>query len=53
MPTLIARLNLFAAHCARHMEIVLALLLMGIVFMMILPLPTPLVDTLVGLNLCT
>lgn len=53
MPILIARLNLFAAHCARHMEIVLALLLMGIVFMMILPLPTPLVDTLVGLNLCT
>lgn len=53
MPTLIARLNLFAAHCARHMEIVLALLLMGIVFMMILPLPTPLVDVLVGLNLCT
>lgn len=53
MSTLITRLNIFAAHCARHMEIVLALLLMGIVFMMILPLPTPLVDTLVGLNLCT
>ncbi len=53
MEALIAKLTNLAAHCARHAEIVLALLLMGIIFMMILPLPTPLVDALVGLNLCT
>ena len=53
MENLIAKLTNLAAHCARHAEIVLALLLMGIIFMMILPLPTPLVDALVGLNLCT
>lgn len=53
MDSVIAKLTTLAAHCARHAEVALALLLMGIIFMMILPLPTPLVDGLVGLNLCT
>jgi len=53
MNSLIARLTRFAALLAGHAEVALAVLVMGIVFMMILPLPTPLVDGLIGLNLCT
>jgi type III secretion protein V len=41
----------FLQAVAKRNDLVLALLLICIVFMMILPLPTPLVDALIGVNL--
>ena len=41
----------FLRVVAKRNDLVLALLLICIVFMMILPLPTPLVDTLIAINL--
>lgn len=42
----------FLNKIARRNDVILAFLLICIVFMMILPLPTQLVDVLIGINLC-
>ncbi|MEM8796790.1 MAG: type III secretion system export apparatus subunit SctV [Pseudomonadota bacterium] len=42
----------FLTLLSKRNDVVLAFLLICIVFMMILPLPTILVDTLIGINLC-
>lgn len=42
----------FLAKLSKRNDVVLAFLLICIVFMMILPLPTALVDVLIGINLC-
>src|SRR5690554_6145594 len=41
----------FLIRAATRNDLVLAVLLMSIIFMMVLPLPTPLVDLLIGINL--
>ncbi|WP_085633497.1 MULTISPECIES: type III secretion system export apparatus subunit SctV [unclassified Pseudomonas] len=52
MNRLIQSLNRLALAVMRRTEIVGAVMVMAIVFMMILPLPTPLVDVLIALNIC-
>lgn len=44
-------MNAFFAQIAKRNDVVFAALLVSVVFMMILPLPTWLVDTLIGINL--
>ncbi|WP_018692205.1 type III secretion system export apparatus subunit SctV [Algicola sagamiensis] len=43
--------NSFASRLSQRKDIILAILLIAIVFMMILPLPTALVDVLIGTNM--
>ncbi|MGE8187546.1 type III secretion system export apparatus subunit SctV [Pseudomonas sp. NPDC086278] len=52
MNRLIHMLNALALAVMRRTEIVGAMMVMAIVFMMILPLPTALVDVLIALNIC-
>ncbi|QXI31266.1 type III secretion system export apparatus subunit SctV [Pseudomonas vanderleydeniana] len=52
MNRLIHSLNRLALAVMRRTEIVGAVMVMAIVFMMILPLPTALVDVLIALNIC-
>src|SRR5471032_2898716 len=52
MNRLIHLLNSLALAVMRRTEIVGAVMVMAIVFMMILPLPTALVDVLIALNIC-
>ncbi|MGX0890587.1 type III secretion protein V [Pseudomonas sp. ADAK2 TE3594] len=52
MNKLIYWLNRLAISAMRRTEIVGAFMVMAIVFMMILPLPTALVDVLIALNIC-
>ena len=52
MNRLIYWLNRLAIAVVRRTEIVGAMMVMAIVFMMILPLPTALVDVLIALNIC-
>lgn len=52
MTKIIARLNRLAASAVDHSEVVAAFFVLAVIFMMILPLPTWLVDTLIALNIC-
>lgn len=52
MNSLIHSLNRLAIAAMRRTEIVGAIMIMAIVFVMILPLPTALVDVLIALNIC-
>ncbi|AZC84002.1 Type III secretion inner membrane channel protein (LcrD,HrcV,EscV,SsaV) [Pseudomonas chlororaphis subsp. piscium] len=52
MNDLIHSLNRLAIAAMRRTEIVGAMMVMAIVFVMILPLPTALVDVLIALNIC-
>nr|BAG24090.1 HrcV [Pseudomonas cichorii] len=52
MIRIIHALNNLALAVMRRTEIVGAIMVMAIVFMMILPLPTALVDVLIALNIC-
>ncbi|RNM04991.1 type III secretion system export apparatus subunit SctV [Dickeya undicola] len=52
MAVLIAWLNRFAMSAMQRSEVVGAVIVMAIVFMMIIPLPTGLIDVLIALNIC-
>lgn len=52
MNRMIHSLNRLAIAAMRRTEIVGALMVMAIIFVMILPLPTALVDVLIALNIC-
>ncbi|WP_023639555.1 type III secretion system export apparatus subunit SctV [Dickeya zeae] len=52
MAVLIAWLNRFAMSAMQRSEVVGAVIVMAIVFMMIIPLPTDLIDVLIALNIC-
>lgn len=52
MERIINHLNAFAALAMRRSEIVAACAVIAIVFMMITPLPTELVDVLIAVNIC-
>ena len=45
------RLSLWLAHAAKRQDIILAVMLLVAVFMMIVPLPTALVDMMIAINL--
>lgn len=45
-------LQRYIAMAANRTDLVLAVLLVSVIFMMILPLPTALIDTLIALNMC-
>jgi type III secretion protein V len=45
-------LQRYIAIAANRTDLVLAVLLVAVIFMMILPLPTPLIDTLIAINMC-
>lgn len=51
MNGLLARLNLIARHAAQRSDVVIAMFVVLAVVMMIIPLPTALVDVLIGLNI--
>jgi len=51
MPIVIL-LNAFAAKAAKRAELLAAALVIGIVFMLVLPMPHALLDMLIALNLC-
>jgi type III secretion protein V len=51
MNHLILKLNAFAARAAQRAELVAAAIVIGIVFMLVLPMPTWLLDLLIALNL--
>ena len=53
MEKLIYKINKFSASLVNHSEVVAAFIIISIVFMMILPLPTGLVDVLIAINICT
>lgn len=46
------KLQRYIAMAANRTDLVLAVLLVAVIFMMILPLPTPLIDTLIATNMC-
>ena len=48
---LILKLNAFAAKAAQRAELVAAAIVIGIVFMLVLPMPTWLLDALIAVNL--
>jgi type III secretion protein V len=48
----ILTLNDFAAKASKRAELVAAAIVIGIVFMLVLPMPTWLLDTLIAVNLC-
>ncbi|MCL6406582.1 EscV/YscV/HrcV family type III secretion system export apparatus protein [Dickeya dadantii] len=52
MAVLIAWLNRFAMSAMQRSEVVSAVIVMAIVFMMIIPLPTGLIDVLIAFNIC-
>ncbi|QWT40976.1 type III secretion system export apparatus subunit SctV [Dickeya dadantii] len=52
MAVLIAWLNRFAMSAMQRSEVVGAVIVMAIVFMMIIPLPTGLIDVLIAFNIC-
>ena len=52
MGELFVRLNRLAASAVNHSEIVAAFFVLAVIFMMVLPLPTWLVDSLIALNIC-
>ncbi|OSN11690.1 EscV/YscV/HrcV family type III secretion system export apparatus protein [Lonsdalea iberica] len=52
MPLLISWLNRIAISAMQRSEIVGAVIVMAIVFMMIIPLPTGLIDVLIAFNIC-
>ncbi|HDU5650204.1 TPA: type III secretion system export apparatus subunit SctV [Klebsiella aerogenes] len=52
MATLFAWLNRIALSAMQRSEVVGAAIVMSIVFMMIIPLPTGLIDVLIALNIC-
>lgn len=52
MHFLIEKLNRLAASAVNHSEVVAALFVLAVIFMMIMPLPTLLVDVLISLNIC-
>lgn len=45
-------LQRYIAMAANRTDLVLAVLLVSVIFMMILPLPTALIDTLIAINMC-
>ncbi|EPJ95239.1 type III secretion system export apparatus subunit SctV [Pseudomonas sp. CFII68] len=49
---MIALLNKVANEAVRRIEVVAAFVVLGIVFMLILPLPTSVVDALIAINIC-
>ncbi|PBJ23577.1 Secretion system apparatus protein SsaV [Pseudomonas ogarae] len=49
---MIALLNKVANEAVRRIEVVGAFVVLGIVFMLILPLPTSVVDALIAINIC-
>ncbi|MCI4179915.1 flagellar biosynthesis protein FlhA, partial [Dickeya dianthicola] len=52
MAVLIVWLNRFAMSAMQRSEVVGAVIVMAIVFMMIIPLPTGLIDVLIAFNIC-
>ena len=52
MNRIINALNMIALSAMRRSEVVGALFVIAIVFMMITPLPTGLVDVLIAVNIC-
>jgi len=52
MNPLVSLLMLISQTLAKRSEVILAFAVIGIVFMMIMPLPTGLVDALIALNIC-
>ncbi|UUE08233.1 type III secretion system export apparatus subunit SctV [Dickeya zeae] len=52
MAVLIVWLNRFAMSAMQRSEVVGAVIVMAIVFMMIIPLPTDLIDVLIAFNIC-
>lgn len=52
MNLLIIWLNRIALSAMQRSEVVGAVIVMSIVFMMIIPLPTGLIDVLIALNIC-
>ncbi|MFT0182956.1 type III secretion system export apparatus subunit SctV [Pseudomonas benzopyrenica] len=49
---LMSGLNRLAFQAVKRTEVVAASIVLGIVFMLIMPLPTPLVDVLIAVNIC-
>lgn len=49
---LMSGLNRLAFKAVKRTEVVAASIVLGIVFMLIMPLPTPLVDVLIAVNIC-
>jgi type III secretion protein V len=49
---LVLQLNAFAEKASKHAEYVAASVVIGIVFMLVLPMPTWLLDILIAINLC-
>jgi type III secretion protein V len=49
---LVLKLNAIAEKASRHAEYVAATVVIGIVFMLVLPMPTWLLDILIAVNLC-
>ncbi len=50
--SVVIKLNAFAAKVAQRAELIAAALVIGIVFMLVLPMPHALLDLLIALNLC-
>ena len=50
--TIVVKLNSIAAKIAQRAELIAAALVIGIVFMLVLPLPHVLLDVLIAINLC-
>jgi type III secretion protein V len=50
--TVVMMLNRFAAKCAKRAELAAAALVVGIVFMLVLPMPVWLLDILIACSLC-
>jgi type III secretion protein V len=49
---IVVKLNAYAARVAQRAELIAAALVIGIVFMLVLPMPHALLDLLIALNLC-
>ena len=51
MPSLLSKAGSLTTSIARHSDIAMVVLIVVVIALMIIPLPTPLVDTLIGANL--
>ncbi|EEX34245.1 MULTISPECIES: type III secretion system export apparatus subunit SctV [Vibrio] len=52
MTHFISLLNKFAHHAMKQNEMVIAVVVVAVIFMLILPMPTQLVDSLIAVNIC-
>ncbi len=52
MVRFVSLLNKFASHAMKQNEMVVAVVVIAVIFMLILPLPTELVDSMIAVNIC-